>query len=89
MVAYQFRRPGARGQRSAKFAKYLPVYGWEPVVLTRDAYNMQLRDHTLLEDLPAVWGIRAFRDLGSSRLSVQTGKFVAWKVRFPTVRCSG
>ena len=87
MVAYQFPPSGGSGvQRSAKFAKYLPVYGWEPVVLTRDAYRMRLRDHTLLEDLPA--GMEIIRTPSRDLTALpgflsKTGKFVAWKVLVP------
>ncbi|HPU45765.1 MAG TPA: glycosyltransferase [Thermoclostridium sp.] len=87
MVAYQFPPLGGSGvQRTAKFAKYLPVYGWKPVVLTRDPYHMQLRDDTLLKDLPAGLEIikTPSRDLTAlpGPLS-RIGKFIAWKVLVP------
>lgn len=87
MVAYQFPPAGGSGvQRSAKFAKYLPMYGWEPVVLTRKASRIGLRDHTLLKELPAdIEIIRTpARDLTafSGPLS-RMGKFIAWKLLIP------
>jgi hypothetical protein len=50
VVAYYFPPMGMSGvQRVAKFVKYLPDYGWEPVVLTVEpggyfAYDEQLQE---------------------------------------------
>lgn len=87
MVAYQFPPVGGSGvQRSAKFAKYLPQYGWQPVVLTRRANRIGVRDDTLLEELAADMEIIRTppRDLTAfpGPLS-KIGKFVAWKVLIP------
>lgn len=87
MVAYQFPPAGGSGvQRSAKFAKYLPLYGWEPVVLTRDTNRLPIRDDTLLEELPPELEIirTPSRDLTAlpGPLS-KVGKFVAWKLLIP------
>lgn len=87
MVAYQFPPVGGSGvQRSAKFAKYLPEFEWEPVVLTRDAGKMTLRDESLLKEIPDhIEIIRTpAHDLTvlPSVLS-KAGKFVAWKLLIP------
>lgn len=57
MIAYQFPPMGGSGvQRSAKFAKYLERYGWNPTVLTVEATGLQ--DDSLTEDLKHVEIIR-------------------------------
>jgi glycosyltransferase involved in cell wall biosynthesis len=60
MVAYTFPPVGgiaaAGSQRTLKFAKYLPQYNWEPVILTvrETSYESYLAlDPTLLERVPA------------------------------------
>ncbi|HOK42465.1 MAG TPA: glycosyltransferase [Thermoclostridium caenicola] len=87
MVAYQFPPAGGSGvQRSAKFAKYLPAFGWEPVVLTRSDKRIGLRDDTLLQDLPADMEIIRTppRDLTAfPGILSKVGKFIAWKVLIP------
>lgn len=87
MVAYQFPPAGGSGvQRSAKFAKYLPLYGWEPVVLTRNMGRVGLRDDSLLEELPAGMEIirTPARDLTAFPGPLSgIGKFIAWKLLIP------
>lgn len=39
-------------QRIAKFVKYLPHFGWQPVVLTVDPRIYPIRDDSLAEDIP-------------------------------------
>lgn len=87
MVAHQFPPVGGSGvQRSAKFAKYLPLYGWEPVVLTRDSKKMVLRDESLLKELPE--NIEIIRTPAYDLTILpwvfnKVGKFVAWKILIP------
>ncbi len=55
IITYYWPPSGGAGvQRWLKFAKYLPEYGWEPVILTVDkkyaAYP--LTDNSLVEDIP-------------------------------------
>ncbi len=87
MVAHQFPPVGGSGvQRSAKFAKYLPLFGWEPVVITRDAKKMTLRDESLLKDLPKDIEIirTSARDLTVLPWAFsKAGKFIAWKILIP------
>ena len=52
LVTYDFPPVGGSGvQRIAKFAKYLPGFGWQPVVLTSRHGRTGPRDPTLLADL--------------------------------------
>jgi glycosyltransferase involved in cell wall biosynthesis len=54
MIAQAFPPTGGPGvQRSAKFAKYLPACGWEPVVWSADHVDQLPYDESLLADLPA------------------------------------
>ncbi len=52
-LAYNFPPMGGGGvQRSAKFTKYLPQFGWVPTVLAADDPYYWARDETLLGDIP-------------------------------------
>ena len=53
LVSYVFP-PGAGAgvQRAVKFAKYLPRWGWEPVILTANPHSVPMKDPSLLDDLP-------------------------------------
>lgn len=63
-LAYNFPPHGGPGvQRSLKFVKYLPEFGWQPVVLSAAEQAGPLLDHTLLADIPSgvpVWRLPAF-----------------------------
>ena len=87
MIAYQFPPVGGSGvQRSAKFAKYLPLFGWEPVVLTRADTKMNLRDTSLLEELPKDLEIirtPAYDLTVLPSILNKVGKFIAWKILIP------
>ena len=51
-IAYFFPPLGGSGvQRSLKFAKYLPDFGWQPTVLTQQGSGFK-KDHSMLEELP-------------------------------------
>lgn len=54
IVAYYFPPSGGAGvQRTLKFAKYLPEFGWEPVILTVDeSADFPARDPELMDELP-------------------------------------
>ena len=49
-------RGGAGVQRSLKFAKYLPEFGWQPLIIANGGHASdgvtQMKDSTLLRDLP-------------------------------------
>jgi glycosyltransferase involved in cell wall biosynthesis len=52
MIAYYFPPMGGAGvQRTLKFVKYLPEYGWQPHVLTTNPPKAGLRDESLLKDI--------------------------------------
>lgn len=53
-VAYNFPPHGGAGvQRSLKFVKYLPDFGWTPLVVTASSDATPIQDPSLLQDLPA------------------------------------
>ncbi len=53
IVAYTFPPMGGSGvQRTVKFAKYLPEFGWQPVILTVSNPPLREADASLLEELP-------------------------------------
>ncbi|MTI71506.1 MAG: glycosyltransferase family 4 protein [Firmicutes bacterium] len=53
IIAYQFPPMGGSGvQRTTKFVKYMRKFNYEPVVFTRKVENMQLKDETLLKEIP-------------------------------------
>lgn len=52
IIANEFPPMGGAGvQRSIKFTKYLPEFGYEPIVVTKE-YKGTLVDESLLHDLP-------------------------------------
>jgi len=67
-------------QRTVKFVKYLPEFGWEPTVLTVDPRGYYAIDETLLEDLNTQ-RVRIVRTKAAG-----PGKFFAQKevVRLPS-----
>ena len=53
IIAYYWPPAGGAGvQRVLKFAKYLPQFGWEPVILTVETPDSPIEDYSLLEDIP-------------------------------------
>jgi glycosyltransferase involved in cell wall biosynthesis len=53
IIAYYFPPLGMGGvQRVSKFVKYLPSFGWDPVVLTVKDIDYFSRDDSLLQELP-------------------------------------
>jgi glycosyltransferase involved in cell wall biosynthesis len=54
LISYVFPPGGGAGvQRAVKFAKYLPGWGWQAVVVTAKAKSVPLKDGSLARDLPA------------------------------------
>lgn len=52
VIAYYFPPMGGSGvQRITKFCKYLPEFGWDPIVLTVDPHGYYAYDETLLAEL--------------------------------------
>jgi len=63
-ITYNFPPHGGAGvQRSLKFVKYLPQFGWKPLVIAADPDAGPVQDASLAKDIPAgtrVERIRAF-----------------------------
>jgi len=60
VISYYFPPSGGPGvQRVLKFVKYLPEFGWEPIVLTVKDGDFPARDESLLDELPS--GVQVFR----------------------------
>lgn len=82
VIAYYFPPMGLSGvQRTLKFVKYLPQYGWRPIVLTAGETPYYAHDESLLEE------IQPLIDAGSIRIARTTesgvpggGKKRAWKM---------
>ena len=54
IISYYFPPSGGPGvQRILKFVKYLPEFGWEPLVLTVEDGDFPARDESLLSEVPA------------------------------------
>jgi len=54
IVTYYWPPSGGSGvQRWLKFVKYLPQFGWEPFVFTPENPSVEIRDESLLKDVPA------------------------------------
>ncbi len=52
-IAYTFPPLSGSGvQRTSKFVKYLPEFGWQPIVLTVSGETSVEVDHSLMEELP-------------------------------------
>jgi len=53
IISYYFPPSGGPGvQRILKYTKYLPGYGWEPIVLTVEDGDFPARDESLLKEIP-------------------------------------
>jgi glycosyltransferase involved in cell wall biosynthesis len=75
MISYYFPPQGGAGvQRSLKFVKFLPQYGWQPVVLTVREDTGTLIDTTLTKDIP-------FQTKVYRTNAVLLPKFLPWKIR--------
>ena len=54
VIAYVFPPIGGGGvQRTLKFVKYLPAFGWRPLVLTSKQAVFDYFDHTLVDEIPS------------------------------------
>ena len=52
-ITYYWPPAGGAGvQRALKFAKYLPQFGWQPIILTVENPDSPVVDETLLKDIP-------------------------------------
>ncbi|HSF52219.1 MAG TPA: glycosyltransferase family 4 protein [Algoriphagus sp.] len=54
IITYYWPPSGGSGvQRWLKFAKYLPETGWEPVIFTPENPDFDLKDETLIKEIPS------------------------------------
>lgn len=54
IISYYFPPSGGPGvQRVLKFVKYLPEFGWEPIVLTVADGDFPARDESLMKEIPS------------------------------------
>ncbi len=68
MISYLFPPMAGGGvQRSAKFAKYLPQFGWKPHVLTTNRVS-RIQDKSLLQELSSAMEIYRTRSLEPTRI---------------------
>ena len=71
IISYYFPPSGGPGvQRVLKFVKYLPDFGWRPVVLTVESGDYPARDESLLQEIPrdvAVYRTRIIEPYGMYR----------------------
>ena len=55
IITYYWPPSGGAGvQRWLKFSKYLPEFGWEPIILTPENPDVPVEDNTLLEEVSSV-----------------------------------
>lgn len=82
VIAYYFPPMGLSGvQRTLKFVKYLPEFGWEPIVLTTNSGSYYAYDESLMEEIE---GVNVFRTNDKSKrqskypstLKQKLGRFV-------------
>nr|MCU0397817.1 glycosyl transferase [Cyclobacteriaceae bacterium] len=53
IITYYWPPSGGSGvQRWLKFVKYLPQFGWQPYVYTPENPSFEVKDETLLKDIP-------------------------------------
>lgn len=75
-IAYNFPPHGGAGvQRSLKFVKYLPDFGWRPLVISTTADAALIQDPTLLDDLPANTFIKRIPGFSIARLQTQAERY--------------
>lgn len=51
---------GSGVQRWVKFAKYLPEFGWEPIIFTPENPDFPIKDDSLIKDLPSTLEVLHF-----------------------------
>jgi len=57
LITYYWPPAGGPGvQRVLKFAKYLPEFGWKPVILTVELGNYPAIDESLWAEIPDSFG---------------------------------
>jgi len=75
-IAYNFPPHGGAGvQRSLKFVKYLPEFGWQPLVVTTTADASIVQDPSLLNDVPTQTPITRVPGFSISRLQAKATQY--------------
>jgi glycosyltransferase involved in cell wall biosynthesis len=70
LISYLFPPVGGSGvQRFLKYTKYLPQFGWDPVVLSVKDINYSVYDQSLLKELPSEVEIIRTGSLDPQRLT--------------------
>jgi hypothetical protein len=53
IITYYWPPSGGAGvQRWLKFSKYLPEFGWQPVIYTPENPDFSIKDESFLKDIP-------------------------------------
>src|SRR5579872_6589781 len=74
VIAYYFPPLGLSGvQRTLKFVKYLPAYGWQPTILTVEPGDWYAKDESFLDELKDL-GIRIVRTRSRDFLHLKRNK---------------
>lgn len=74
VIAYYFPPMGLSGvQRTLKFVKYLPKFGWQPTVVTVTPTGYFAEDRSLLEELPRNMDVIRIGSLDPNRLFRRKG----------------
>ena len=85
-IAYTFPPVGGAGvQRTTKFVKYLPKFGWDASVLTVSNPSVPLRDESLCRDVPAATCIvraRTFEPSYAAKAAFTNSRVPAGRVIF-------
>ena len=78
VIAYRFPPQGGGGvQRTLKFVKYLPQFGWLPVVHTVRNPYWPVRDDTLLAEVPPEVHVYRTLTVEFERLQGATGSLLS------------
>jgi glycosyltransferase involved in cell wall biosynthesis len=91
IITYYWPPSGGAGvQRWLKFVKYLPSYGWHPIVYTPLNPEMPVRDETLVSEIPATVTVlkrpisepyRFYKWLAGRKENISTGFLSETKTR--------
>ena len=84
IIAYHFPPTASSGTfRTLKFVKYLPQFGWNPIVLTVDSKHEPLEpmDLALLQKVPE--GVRVIRTYAWLPLKLLRGNLVPGRQQSP------
>lgn len=80
MIAYHF--PPLRGssgiQRTLRFCRYLPEFGWNPIVLTAHPRAYETTSDDLLKDLPTGLQVERAFALNTARHLAVAGRYPGW-----------